>query len=112
MPRVHQRFGIGQTESVFKNNSDKEAWLISFRMRLQGSVETTAAPRKCLILSPAWAERNLAERGDCRVCVATTSHGQELCEAKHLFAICCGRDPQELSTHTGSYTLRRDKKSA
>jgi len=63
MPRVHQRFGIGQTESVFKNNSDKEAWLISFRMRLQGSVETTAAPRKCLILSPAWAERNLAERG-------------------------------------------------
>src|SRR5260370_7146 len=28
MPRVPQRLGIGQTESVFKNNSDKEAWLI------------------------------------------------------------------------------------
>src|SRR6266851_4054327 len=43
-------------------------------------------------------------RGGVRVCVATTSHGQELCEAKHLFAICCGRDPQKLSTHTDSGT--------
>ena len=41
-------------------------------------------------------------RGGYRVCVATTSHGQELFEAKHLFAICCGRDPQKLSTHTDS----------
>ena len=40
--------------------------------------------------------------GGYRVCVATTSHGQELYEAKHLFAICCGRDPQKLSTHTDS----------
>ncbi len=41
--------------------------------------------------------------GGTRVCVATTSHGQELSEAKQLFAICCGRDPQKLSTHTDSY---------
>src|SRR5216684_3272776 len=64
MQRVHQWFGIGQTESIFKNYSDKEARLISFRMKPQESVEITAAPRKCLILSPSWAERNLAERGD------------------------------------------------
>ncbi len=34
--------------------------------------------------------------------MATTSHGQELCEAKHPLAICCGRDPQKLRTHTDS----------
>src|SRR6266478_1591218 len=51
-----------------------------------------------------------AWNGGYRVCVATTSHGQELYEAKHLFAICCGRDPQELSTHTDSVPPSPPKK--
>ena len=37
---------IGQAASVFKNNSDKEARLISFRLKPQGPVETTTAPTK------------------------------------------------------------------
>ena len=37
--------GIGHA-AVFKNNSDKEARLISFRLKPQGSVETTPAPKK------------------------------------------------------------------
>ena len=37
---------IGHAAAVFKNNSDKEARLISFRLKPQGSVETTPAPRK------------------------------------------------------------------
>jgi hypothetical protein len=37
---------IGQAASVFKNNSDKEARLISFRLKPQGLVETTPAPAK------------------------------------------------------------------
>jgi quercetin dioxygenase-like cupin family protein len=37
---------IGQAAYVFKNNGDKEARLMSFRLKPQGSVETTPAPRK------------------------------------------------------------------
>ena len=37
---------IGQAASVFKNNSDKEARLISFRLKPQGPVEATTAPTK------------------------------------------------------------------
>jgi hypothetical protein len=37
---------IGQAAPVFKNNSDKEARLISFRFKPQGSAETTPAPGK------------------------------------------------------------------
>ena len=37
---------IGQAASVFKNISDKEARLISFRLKPQGSVEATAAPKE------------------------------------------------------------------
>jgi len=37
---------IGQAATVFKNNSDKEARLILFRLKPQGSVETTPAPTK------------------------------------------------------------------
>jgi hypothetical protein len=37
---------IGHAALVFKNNSDKEARLISFRFKPQGSVETTPAPGK------------------------------------------------------------------
>jgi hypothetical protein len=37
---------VGQAASVFKNNSDKEARLISFRLKPQGLVETTPAPAK------------------------------------------------------------------
>lgn len=37
---------IGQTESAFKNNSDKESRLILFRLKPQGSVETMPAPTK------------------------------------------------------------------
>ena len=37
---------IGQAASVFKNNSDKEARLISFRLKPQGPAETTTAPTK------------------------------------------------------------------
>jgi len=37
---------IGHAATVFKNNSDKEARLISFRLKPQGSVETTPAPTK------------------------------------------------------------------
>jgi hypothetical protein len=37
---------IGHAAAVFKNNSDKETRLISFRFKPQGSVETTPAPGK------------------------------------------------------------------
>ncbi len=37
---------IGQAASIFKNNSGKEARLISFRLKPQGPVETTTAPTK------------------------------------------------------------------
>jgi hypothetical protein len=37
---------IGQAASVFKNNSDKEARLISFRLKPQKPAETTTAPTK------------------------------------------------------------------
>src|SRR5467141_1404880 len=37
---------MGQAASVFKNNSDKEARLISFRWKPQGPVETAPAPTK------------------------------------------------------------------
>jgi hypothetical protein len=37
---------IGHAACVFKNNSDKEARLISFRLKPQGSVEATAAPKE------------------------------------------------------------------
>jgi hypothetical protein len=37
---------IGQAASVFRNNSDKEARLISFRLKPPGAVETTTAPTK------------------------------------------------------------------
>jgi len=34
-------------------------------------------------------------------CLATTSCAHELGAADQLISICCGRDSQELSTHTG-----------
>jgi hypothetical protein len=37
---------IGQAASVFKNNSDKEARLISLRLKPQGPVETATTPTK------------------------------------------------------------------
>jgi hypothetical protein len=37
---------IGQAAFVFKNNSDREARLIRFRLKPQGPSETTTAPTK------------------------------------------------------------------
>jgi hypothetical protein len=45
-PGEFKWIAIGQAAFVFKNNSDKEARLIRFRLKPQGPAETTTAPTK------------------------------------------------------------------